>query len=173
MFSCVPFRTLPDKVLAGMQWAGDRLQPNTLYSTMDDDIVIHVPNLVSYLKENFLKPDLCQLPRHGEEKSWGRPCLEDLPLLCVYSYQARDTPTRFWFSKWYISYREFSGRQWPAYCRGGMYIAPVKMIHSLFQISRRMEYLFLADVWITGFMRRKLEMGDSNIVVGYRCSDFK
>jgi len=52
-----------------------------------------------------------------------------------------------------------------------MYIAPVKMIHSLFQISRRMEYLFLDDVWITGFMRRKLETGDSNIVVGGCKSD--
>ena len=145
-----------------MQWAASALQkPNILYGSLDDDIVVHVPNLVAHVKTKFFDSRMCD----ADTRRKYRPCFEDLPLLCVYSYQTKDIPSREDNSKWFISVDDFPGSTWPVYCRGGMYIAPVKMIDDLFRISRRTEVLFLDDVWITGFLRSKLGMGDINIVV--------
>nr|CAB3224885.1 lactosylceramide 1,3-N-acetyl-beta-D-glucosaminyltransferase-like [Phallusia mammillata] len=153
--------SVPEKVLAGMQWSSMHLHPETLYSSMDDDIVVHIPNLAKYLIHKFLEPPRC---RNEMVFPASRPCYEHLPILCVYSYQSKDYPERNWFSKWYTSHEEYSGSTWPKYCRGGMYIVPVKTISELFEISRSMPRIMMDDVWVTGFMRRKMGMGDLNIV---------
>ena len=41
----------------------------------------------------------------------------------------------------------------------------VEMAGRIFQVSRKTPYLYLDDVWITGYMRRKLNEGDCNIMV--------
>ncbi|CAK8691118.1 unnamed protein product [Clavelina lepadiformis] len=147
--------TVPEKVLAGMQWASSSLTHDWIYSSVDDDMVVHVENLVEYMK-TLLVPE--------DTNVNIRPCYEQLPIVCVYSYQAKDSPDRNPLSKWYISYGKMSDNYWPKYCRGGMYLMSVEMAGRIFQVSRRTPYLYLDDVWITGYMRRKLNEGDCNIM---------
>nr|XP_026694410.1 lactosylceramide 1,3-N-acetyl-beta-D-glucosaminyltransferase-like isoform X2 [Ciona intestinalis]XP_026694411.1 lactosylceramide 1,3-N-acetyl-beta-D-glucosaminyltransferase-like isoform X2 [Ciona intestinalis] len=148
--------SVPEKVLAGMQWASMNMPPESLYNSMDDDVMLNLPKLVEYFND---------LMRPGNNNASGkRPCSEDLPLVCMYSYQPKDKPARDPKSKWYMPLELFPNETWPTYCRGGLYTAPVKMVTKLYEASRKTDHLYLDDVWITGFMRRKLGKGDWNIM---------
>ena len=164
LYSC---RTVPEKVIAGMQWSAENLSEEWVYVSVDDDMIVFVPNLVDYLNHLFEPQD-----KNPASKDPIRPCYEDLPIVCVHMLKENDTPNRFWFSKWYVPYEEYSGSTWPAYCRGGLYLMSNKMTADIFEASRTTAYLSMDDVWITGFMRRKLGRGDCNIMVSYFCSVF-
>ncbi|XP_026694410.2 lactosylceramide 1,3-N-acetyl-beta-D-glucosaminyltransferase A-like [Ciona intestinalis] len=148
--------SVPEKVLAGMQWASMNMPPQSLYNSMDDDVMLNLPKLVEYFND-LIRPE-------NDDASGKRPCSEDLPLVCVYSYQPKDKPARDPKSKWYMPLELFPNETWPMYCRGGLYTAPVEMVTKLYEASRRTDHLYLDDVWITGFMRRKLGKGDWNIM---------
>ncbi|XP_076813670.1 beta-1,3-galactosyltransferase 5-like [Clavelina lepadiformis] len=143
-----------EKVLAGMQWASEVLPTNWLYSSIDDDIVVNPLLLTKYLAAVI---DDHTTPR-------GEICFDDLPMACVYNYQPKDSPSREEDSKWYMSPENYPGDYWPVYCRGGMYTTSSKMVKDLFEKSKKTAHLYLDDVWITGFIRRKLNKGDYNIM---------
>ncbi|XP_076813954.1 beta-1,3-galactosyltransferase 1-like [Clavelina lepadiformis] len=145
---------VPEKVLAGMQWSSNFLPENWIYASIDDDIVINPSSFVDYFDQLIGK----------FTNTKGKVCFDDLPMACVYNYQSADPPSRNENSKWYMPPEKFPGYYWPVYCRGGMYTTSSKMVKDLFEKSRRTAHLYLDDVWITGFMRRKLNMGDYNIV---------
>jgi len=142
-----------------MQWASEFLQSNWLYSSCDDDVIVNTFNIFTYLKlfsrSNYITSsnDVIKRPRY-----------EDLPIICFYSYQSRDKPSRDPSSKWFISKDLYPHPYWPPHCRGGLYVIPVAMTSQLYEVSRRTTFLHLDDVWITGLMRRKLGLGDRNIV---------
>jgi len=146
-------KNVPLKVLAGMQFASQHLKPQHIYSSIDDDVIVNPLNLHLLLRRMTSRDDVSAL----------RPCYEQLPIVCVYSYQPRDVPARNPNSKWYISYDLFGGERWPPYCRGGLYLMPVFMTSQLYNISRTTSYMHLDDVWITGIMRRRIGGGDANI----------
>jgi len=148
-------KAVPHKVIAGMQWAAENVPSNYLYSSADDDISLHVANTVKYLKS------LNSLQDFQETHS-----TVDVPIICLYSYQARDIPARDPSSKWYISFDVWPEETWPPYCRGGLYTIQIDMLKELVAIAQTMSYLHLDDVWITGLMRQKLMKGDSNIIPG-------
>ena len=146
---------MPDKVIAGMQWAST-LPSYWLYSSIDDDIVVNYARLHAYFTHLL----------HGFTLSSSNTIqFEDIPVVCVYSYQDQDPPARDPKSKWYMAEKDFPGKYWPAYCRGGMYSTSSDMVKKLFKVSRRTRKLYLDDVWITGFMRLKVEHTDNNVVV--------
>ena len=140
-----------------MQWAAENLPAEWIYASVDDDMVVYLANLINYLDDIFKKTD-----RSSPNIS---PCYDSLPLVCVYNFQGRDSPNRWWFSKWYVSKKEFSHSYWPPYCRGGLYLMSNKLNSDIFRVSRTIPLLSMDDVWITGLMRRKLDMGDCNIMV--------
>jgi len=145
--------TVPLKVLAGMQWATMILPSNYLYSSMDDDIAVHVSNTFRYLKNSI------SLQNFTKTQS-----TDEVPIICMYSYQDKDKPSRNPSSKWYTPYTSWKDNFWPVYCRGGMYVMSLKMVKDLFVVSRAMPLLSMDDVWITGIMRKKLGKGDGNIL---------
>ena len=155
------FRSIGLKVLAGMQWSTTHLSPESILASMDDDMIVYVPNLVDYLNDMFK-------PRMNQTKSLP-PCYQDLPIVCVHKIKRKDAPERYYYSKWYVSQEEYPGSTWPTYCRGGLYLMSNKMATDVFEASRTTAYLSMDDVWITGFMRRKLEQGDCNIMVSGSC----
>lgn len=140
-----------------MQWTSYKFNPSVIYTSVDDDMLVHVPNLINHIRSTYAQPQLTI--------NKAVPCYQDLPIICTYSYQAKDIPDRKPKSKWYMPKKWYPNDTWPCYCRGGMYVAPVKIVRDLFEVSRRTERLYLDDVWITGFMRRKLGRGDLNIAV--------
>ncbi|XP_076819568.1 beta-1,3-galactosyltransferase 1-like [Clavelina lepadiformis] len=143
-----------EKVVAGMQWASEVLPENWLYASIDDDFVVNPSTLTGYLDS--------LISTHTTVS--GEICFGDLPMACVYNYQSADPPARDENSKWYMPFENYPGNYWPVYCRGGMYTTSSKMVKNLFEKSKRTAHLYLDDVWITGFMRRKLNKGDYNIV---------
>ena len=151
------FRTVPEKVLAGMQWSSEHLPAEWIYASIDDDMAVYLPNLINYLNGLF-QPAV--FPNIATE-----PCYKDLPVVCISKLKIRDVPERKSSSEWYVSRDEFPGETWPTYCRGGLYLMSNKLASDIFEKSRTTTYLSTDDVWITGFMRRQLGVGDCNIMV--------
>ena len=156
-------RTVPEKVLAGMQWSAKNFPPEWVYASLDDDMAIYLPNLIDYLNK-------LMAPVYSNQTTNSiKPCYQDLPVVCVNKLKIRDTPERSSRSKWYVSEEEFPGNTWPTYCRGGLYLMSNKLASEIFEKSRTTAYLSMDDVWITGFMRRQLGVGDCNIMVRKEC----
>lgn len=141
------YKHVPDKVVAGMQWVSDVFPGDWLYSSADDDIVLHVHNFIRYIDNTIL---------HGSNDVSSYTSTEDLPILCVYSYNSKDIPARNEKSKWFMPKKIYPPRKWPPYCRGGWYTSPVSTAKKLYFVSRRSRSLYLDDVWITGLMRIKM-----------------
>ena len=140
-----------------MQWSSERLPAEWIYASIDDDMAVYLPNLVNYLNELF-QPEFSNI-------TITKPCYKDLPIVCINKLKIRDVPERRSSSKWYVSRDEFPGDAWPTYCRGGLYLMSNKFASDIFEKSRTTTYLSMDDVWITGFMRRQLGVGDCNIMV--------
>ena len=160
---CFYFRIVPEKVLAGMQWSSEHLSSEWIYASLDDDVVVMMPNLVLYLESLFE-------PAENNSAVTMSPCYEDLPIVCVYSYQPHDVPARDPKVKWFISKVDYPDQKWPVHCRGGLYLMSNKLASDIFSVSRTTPRLHLDDVWITGLMRRKLNYGDCNIIVSCKAS---
>ena len=139
-----------------MQWAAKELPTNWLYTSIDDDIAVDFTKMVNFfygvINNKFTLPT-------------GAINFSSIPIVCEYSYQDRDPPNREPDSKWYMPWKDFPGRYWPVYCRGGAYTTTSYMAAKLYEVSRRTLRLYLDDVWITGFMRLKVERTNNNIMV--------
>ena len=138
-----------------MQWAST-LPTKWLYTSIDDDISVNLSKLVKYFNQ-LLKSEISFSNTNGN--------FQNFPIVCVYSYQDQDPPNREPDSKWYMPEADFPGKFWPVYCRGGAYTTTSNMVKRLFQVSRKTARLYLDDVWVTGFMRLKVESTKDNIVV--------
>lgn len=152
---------VPNKTLAGMQWVFDNLPSHWIYSSADDDISLHVPNFAKYID---------QVITESQRKDvYHEATLQQLPIICIYSYQALDPPARNPKSKWHMPETVYPPKFWPPYCRGGWYSMPVQMAGNLYRISRWLTFLHLDDVWITGLMRvrhlAEKDCGDENFVI--------
>ena len=130
------------------------------YASIDDDIIINYAKLVNYFNR------MIGLQFTNDN---GKIDFPSIPISCIYSYQDKDKPSREKDSKWYMPEENFPGERWPIYCRGGMYTTSSDMVKKLYEVSRRTPRLYLDDVWVTGFMRLKVEDTDENIVVSHPC----
>ena len=137
-----------------MQWASE-LPNDWLYASIDDDMLVSHRLLLEYFKKLI------------SESTFPNKSIDftSIPIVCTYSYQDKDIPSRDKLSKWYMPIANYPGEVWPTYCRGGMYTTTSDMVKKLYQVSRRTHRLYLDDVWITGFMRLKVKYTDTNIVV--------
>jgi len=143
-----------------MQWARN-LPTKWFYTSIDDDIAINFKQLALYFNGMI---------RESYTITNGSINFLKIPIVCIYSYQSYDRPNREEDSKWYMPKQNFPGWFWPIYCRGGAYSTTSNMVKKLFVVSRRTLRLYLDDVWITGFMRLKVENTNYNIVVSkYGC----
>ena len=94
------FRHVPEKVLAGMQWAAKELPTNWLYTSIDDDIAVDFTKMVNFF--NGVINNKFTLPT-------GAINFSSIPIVCEYSYQDRDPPNRESDSKWYMPWKDFPG----------------------------------------------------------------
>lgn len=154
-------RKMPYKVLAGMEWATEKLSRDNLYSSADDDFLVDMDMLVSnihqlvnqskwntqYNATNFTNPDY----RYN------------IPIMCMFVKGADEKPTRQLGYKWYVSYREYKLDTYPPYCHGGMYVMSMPTATAIWQVSRTAPMLRLDDVWITGILRRRTNISDEQV----------
>jgi len=141
------------KTLSGMEWCAKNLNKKWLYSSMDDDFMIHVVKARDAIDDSH---------KQAIDGNWG-----EFPILCMFRRGEGEEPVREangLYKKWYINESTFQWHVFPVYCHGGMYSASVQVITDLFEISRVFPDLYLDDVWITGILRQKLGMPDDMIV---------
>ncbi|XP_077970179.1 beta-1,3-galactosyltransferase 5-like [Styela clava] len=148
------YRHIGYKVLSGMQWAKDNLPKDYFYATGDDDLTLDVKVLPRHLRRH-MRYALERLPR---EKANNRlKQIQQMPILCVFTYKNKAEPTRRLDSKYYLDPKEYPMNYFPAFCLGGWYMMPVVSAAKLYEVSRQEKILPMDDVWITGILRQKIE----------------
>ncbi|KAK3107683.1 hypothetical protein FSP39_019802 [Pinctada imbricata] len=67
--------------------------------------------------------------------------------------------------KWYVSFDEYAPEFFPTYCHGPAYIVPRRILFRLTEVRLPVEPFPIEDVFVTGFLRRKLNEGlDDNVL---------
>ncbi|XP_076823296.1 beta-1,3-galactosyltransferase 5-like [Clavelina lepadiformis] len=149
------YDNMPYKVLAGMEWASEHLDKHALYASADDDFLINIHTLVESVK------NIINESREATLNSTSYTNYRDLmPIMCMFIKGENEKPVRRPGWKWYVSFREYRQRTFPTYCHGGMYVMPLLKATNLWNESRTAPMLRLDDVWITGILRKRLNMSD-------------
>lgn len=124
------YRNLSIKSVAMLKWVSQFCAEAEYILKADDDMFIHIPNLVSILKKT-------------------RPSNAVIGCLNNGAVPIRD-PT----SKWYASYKEYSKRFYPSYCSGTAYVLTKDSIGPIYNVSQNVNMFWLEDIFITGICRR-------------------
>lgn len=136
------YRNLPYKHVMGLRWASFHkcLRP-TFIIKMDDDIVVDFYHLFDYLLQHK--------QRMADEGNGGH-------FLAGYIFR-HVVPIRKRQNKWFVSEDEFSGKEYPDYLSGWMYVTVPRTAKSLVLAASDpfMPIFWIDDTWITGILRAK------------------
>lgn len=124
------YRNLSIKSVALLKWVSRFCAEAEYILKADDDMFIHIPNLVSMLKNT-------------------RPSNAVIGYVNNGAVPIRD-PT----SKWYASYKEYSRILYPSYCSGTAYVLTKDSIGPIYNVSQHVNMFWLEDIFITGICRR-------------------
>lgn len=165
------YENLVYKTLAGMQWASETFPEHWFYASMDDDVLPDLIKISNDLQDiiqqekidkgNFSNRKIVadsakSMISTSHEKSYDELLTDfDLPIYCGFGYRTKPKPKRLPDSKWFISEKKYFLKQYPAYCFGGFYSMPLKLMHNLYSLSRSLPIFWIDDIWITGFLRLK------------------
>lgn len=131
------FKHLALKSVMGLKWVNNYCPEANFAMKTDDDILIHVPNLIKSLQhfrhmKNVLlcqKNRSLQIIRHGSA-----------------------------FIKYRVSTYELPGSFFPPYCGGFAYVMSQDAIAALYDAAIHTPLFFIEDVYITGFCRYKAKI---------------
>lgn len=128
------FKHLTLKSVMGLKWTRSHCPEADFIMKTDDDILIHVPNLIQMLAKHRGTEQLllCHKNRSRQIIRRGSPLI-----------------------KYQVSLHELPGSYFPAYCGGFAYVMSRSVLHSLYEASTRTPYFFIEDVYTTGFCRHK------------------
>lgn len=150
------YRNVGYKTEAGMQWAGKNFPPYWLYACSDDDAFPKLPMLYTVLDSiREEETDRYEGMFGSDYRRTHAEIMSSLPIHCGYDFVRKTAPHRNTKSKYFISEKDFPATQYPPYCQGGWFTLPVKLAKSLSDISRRMNYFWLDDIWLSGFARMR------------------
>ena len=170
------YRNMPYKVLAGMQWADQRLPGRVLYASADDDFLVDLEALTGGFEKRLeaarsknqssenAQPTGLPPPRGYE---WIEVTDErdvTAPMLCLFSGGALEPVGRD--GKWRVDRDVYPHEWFPRYCHGGMYVMEVDTMRRILRESRHAPALHLDDVWITGVLRHRAGIAD-RLVLGW------
>ncbi|XP_076802684.1 lactosylceramide 1,3-N-acetyl-beta-D-glucosaminyltransferase-like [Clavelina lepadiformis] len=117
------FYTLTYKLIGQFKWVTKYCTSAKYFMTTDDDVFVHVQNLVTYLVK-------------FKEKN--------LYLGCVHS---GSPPIRNPSSKYYVPYSVYSGLYFPDYCPGAGYVLSLHSLQLLFAQASSLPLLYIDDVY--------------------------
>lgn len=136
------FRNLGRKSVAGLQWSKLFCKSADFVMKTDDDILIHIPNLLDAVN-NAPNPDsllMCHVNRM--RKILRKELLDQVALPSSYH-------------KYEVSENELPGEYYPPYCSGMAYIFSNSVRDRLLDASKSTPIFFIEDVYLTGFCRHK------------------
>lgn len=120
------YHNLTLKSVLLLKWVINYCQRARYVMKVDDDVFLHVPNIIQYLS-NLSKPRL---------------------LMGVKVYSAK--PVKDTDSKWYMPLAEFPKPVYPDYLAGPGYVMGRHAIEILYRNSFRKPFIRMEDVYITG-----------------------
>uniref|UniRef100_A0A2L2YSE1 Hexosyltransferase n=1 Tax=Parasteatoda tepidariorum TaxID=114398 RepID=A0A2L2YSE1_PARTP len=136
------FRNLGRKSVAGLQWTKQFCKQADFIMKTDDDILVHVPNLLKAL-EGAEKTDPLLMCHENRMRQILRKELLD---------SASIPPT---YHKYEVSENELPGKYYPPYCSGMAYVFSSTVRDWLLEASATTPIFFIEDVYLTGFCRHK------------------
>lgn len=123
------YRNLSLKSVALLKWVSLFCNEAKYILKSDDDMFVHIPNLVAILRNR-------------------------LPVNAVIGCRINGAmPLRDKTSKWYASVQEYSKKFYPSYCSGTAYVISRDSIEPLFNVSQSVSLFWLEDIYITGICR--------------------
>ncbi|XP_067132952.1 beta-1,3-galactosyltransferase 5-like [Centruroides vittatus] len=134
------FRNLALKSVMGLKWAVTHCPEADYFMKTDDDLLIHVPNLLKVLKK--YSPEYRNIICH---KNRVRRILRK-------ELGERIPPA---YGKYMVTDRDLPGQFFPPYCAGMGYVFPQQVAKDLYQAALVTPYFFIEDAYITGFCRQK------------------
>ncbi|XP_055948871.1 beta-1,3-galactosyltransferase 5-like [Argiope bruennichi] len=136
------FRNLGRKSVAGLHWSKNYCSKADFVMKTDDDILVHVPNLLKALEGYRNADSLLMCHENRMRKILRKELLDrtDLPL----SYH-----------KYEVSQNELPGQYYPPYCSGMAYVFTSSARDRLLEASLATPVFFIEDVYLTGFCRHK------------------
>ncbi|GIY64433.1 lactosylceramide 1,3-N-acetyl-beta-D-glucosaminyltransferase [Caerostris extrusa] len=136
------FRNLGRKSVAGLLWSKNFCSRADFVMKMDDDILIHIPNLLKALESWTSTDSLLMCHENRMRKILRKELLDrtDLP------------PS---YHKYEVSQNELPGQYYPPYCSGMAYVFASSVRDRLLEASLTTPIFFIEDVYLTGFCRHK------------------
>jgi beta-1,3-galactosyltransferase 1 len=128
------YRNLTLKSILLQKWIATYCSSAQYALKSDDDMFVHVPNLLSGLRR-------VKYPRF---------------FFC--SLQVGASPIRNKKSKWFVPKGEFPQGRYPNYCSGSAYSFSVNIAADLYSKSKETPVFWLEDIYITGILAKKVSM---------------
>ncbi|KAG8175455.1 hypothetical protein JTE90_014834 [Oedothorax gibbosus] len=138
------FRNLGLKSVAGLKWSRDFCPKADLVMKTDDDILVHVPNLMNAVGRGGTtsKDDLLLCHENRKRKILRKELLDEADLPDSYH-------------KYQVSEEELPGTYYPPYCSGMAYVFSASVRDRLLDACSKTPVFFIEDVHVTGFCRHK------------------
>ncbi|XP_012539187.1 beta-1,3-galactosyltransferase 5 isoform X2 [Monomorium pharaonis] len=135
------YRNLTRKHLMGLQWAVTNCKDVKYIMKMDDDIVVNLYGILEKLLSDTI-----------QENS-------------LIGYTMRNMiPVREPANKWYVSRMEYADSIYPEFVSGWLYLVQPQVASRLIDHAESSrEYFWIDDVFVTGILRRALNVRIQNI----------
>lgn len=140
------FRNLGRKSVAGLQWSKTFCGKADFVMKTDDDILVHVPNLIVALADANQTDPLLMCHENRMRKILRKELLDKTELPESYH-------------KYEVSPNELPGLFYPPYCSGMAYVFSRSVRDRLLEASASTPVFFIEDVYLTGFCRHKAGIG--------------
>ena len=130
---------LTRKVLTGLRWASIFCPRAKFVLKADEDVFVHIPNLINALKSS---------PTYGDAMIYGHVQPNALVMRS---------------GKWAVNISDFPFKNYPAFAAGNTYVLSGNIIKSLFDGSQYLPLLHIEDAFLTGIVRKSLHIPISDI----------
>lgn len=138
------YRNLSYKHLLGYKWIRNFCSGATFVLKTDDDAFVDIFQLFDFISRNYgFSPQstmLCNVFPEGTE-------VRRFP---------ENKNTRA--SKWSVRYDEYPHAVYPRYCGGLAYLATTDVIARILDVSDRVKFFWIDDVFVTGILRELAEI---------------
>lgn len=141
------YENLTQKSVAMLSWIISYCARARYFLKIDDDMFLNLPRLLKHLSEHALTNSI---------------------IGCKFEHA---TPRRFPFSKWYVSWEQYSELEYPVYVSGPAYVITGDILFNLYQSTKEVPQFVFEDVYITGMCRKHigaLAVSHPEFTCGYR-----
>ena len=126
------YRNLTTKAIIMTRWVLQHCNSAKYVLKADEDVLVNIPRLVSFLLANTCKTCLI-----GQKISRAKPL--------------RDRR-----AKWYTSVETYSARYYPTYLSGTAYVIPASLLTRLNHVIMHTRPFWLEDIYVTGICAPKV-----------------